>query len=423
MEESKRKAGPGVYVRVCGGDFVAGSFLYRMAFLMPKARIRIEGKAWYVNSRRQMMAYWGCSERQYKKAIRFLRTEGLIETRYTAGFGKPQALRTTAFRLTDKAIEAIESETQCELRSREQQKALSIDEESCDTAREVSARRNEQFPGRDTADPSGRSAIGPSSRDAVDPIHIKKRSESERDELTYLRRSRNANSDQGILEQECSRKGSKAKIDPKEVERVFVEARLKSIAKYPKMYGPKDRVHIAWGPRLFRMANQFTRKVQIAAAEAGIEVDPLDVVAKCVDRWSSFRESAFDKYRVKMAEKPVMPSLLAAVQPAVEFYLRERERTVRYRPKLPRLAEMYGRDKPSTSPRSDSPICEEGTLVDVDDQGDVTDTSPQLNASPAPAPTSPERLVALAQAYLWPRGMPGKRPEKNITDRRSSERK
>ena len=129
MEASKHKAGPGVHVRVCGGNFVAGIFLYRIAFLTPKARVRIEGKAWYVHSRKQTMAYWGCSERQYKKAMRFLRTEGLIETRYTAGFGKPQALRTTAFRLTDKAIEAIELETQCELRSREQQKALSIDEE------------------------------------------------------------------------------------------------------------------------------------------------------------------------------------------------------------------------------------------------------------------------------------------------------
>jgi hypothetical protein len=45
MEESKRKAGPGVYVRVCGGNFVAGAFLYQFAFLMPKARVRIDGKA------------------------------------------------------------------------------------------------------------------------------------------------------------------------------------------------------------------------------------------------------------------------------------------------------------------------------------------------------------------------------------------
>jgi hypothetical protein len=431
MEESKRRAGPGIYVRVCDGDFVAGAFLYHFAFLMPKARVSIEGKPWYVRSRKQTMDYWGCSERQYKKAMRFLREQGLIETRYTAGFGNTQALRTTAFRLTDKAMEAIESEARYQYRSLEEQKALPVDEESCDSGREVTARRNEERPGRDTADlasrdavgPTNRDAVGPTSRDAVDPIHIKKRSESERseserDELSYLRRSRNANSSQGKIPQEFARKELKAKIDPKQVERVFVEAQLKFIDKYPKMYGPKDRVHIAWGPRLFRMANQFTRKIQIAAAEAGVEVDPLDVVAKCVDRWSTFREYAFDKYRVKMAEKPVMPSLLAAVQPAIEFYLRERESTARFRPKLPRLAEMYRSDKPSTSPRADRPICEEGTLVDVDDQGHVIDTSPQLNASPAPAPTSPERLenanVAFAQAYLWPRGIPGKRPEKKI---------
>ena len=289
---------------------------------------------------------------------------------------------------------------------------------SCDTAREVSAGRNEQFPGRDTADPAGRSTIGPSSRDAVDPIHIKKRSESRRDGLSYLRRLRNANNIQGQIKQESARKESKAKIDPKQVERVFVEAQLKHIDEHPKLYGPKDRVHIPWGPRLFRMANQFTGKIQIAAAEAEIEVDPLDLVAKCVDRWSTFREYAFDKYRVKMAEKPVMPSLLAAVQPALEFYLRQRERTARFRPKLPTLAEMYRIDNPSTSPRADRPICEEGTLVDVANEGNVIDTSSPLNASPAPAPTSPERLedanVALAHALLWPKGIPVKRPEKKL---------
>ena len=261
MEDSKRRAGPGVYVRVCGGDFVAGSFLYQIAFLMPNARVRIEGKAWYVRSRPQTMAYWGCSERQYKKAMRSLREKGFIETRYARGFGNVQALRTTAFRLTDKAVEAIESEVSNQRRSLEKRKILPPDERTDDSARQVAISGNEEFAGRDSADPSSRNTIGPISRDAVGPIHIKKRSESEKDELNYLRRSRNANSAQGILKQDCSRKGSKAKIDPKQVEQVFVEAQLKSIKKYPKVYGPKDRVHIPWGPRLFRMANLFTGKI------------------------------------------------------------------------------------------------------------------------------------------------------------------
>jgi hypothetical protein len=418
METGKRRAGPGVYVRVCGGDFVAGAFLYQFAFLMPKARVRIEGKAWYVRSRKQTMDYWGCSERQYKKAMRFLREQGLIETRYTAGFGNTQALRTTAFRLTDNAMEAIESEARYQYRSLEEQKALPVDEESCDSGREVTARRNEERPGRDTADlasrdavgPTNRDAVGPTSRDAVDPIHIKKRSESERseserDELSYLRRSRNAKS---ILQQECSRKGVKAKIDPKEVERVFVEAEHRNACR------PEDRVHTPWGPRLFRMANQFTRKIQIAAAEADMEVDPLDVVAKCVDRWPSFREFAFDEYGVKMAEKPVMPSLLAAVQPAIRFYLRQRERAAKFKRKLPTLAEMF---RASTSPPADSPICEEGTLVDVDDQGDVIDTPSPPNAAPAPpaTPASPAMVegtnVALTEAPRV-RGILIRRPTK-----------
>jgi hypothetical protein len=431
MEESKRRPGPGVYVRVCGGDFVAGIFLYQIAFLMPKARIRIDGKHWYVRSRTQTMAYWGCSERQYKKAMRFLREKGLIETRYTAGFGKAQALRTTAFRLTDKAMKAIESEARNQRRSLEEQEALPVDEELCESAVEVTARGTEERSGRDTADldgrdavdPTSRYAVDPTSRDAVDPTHIKKRSElkrseSRRDELSYLRRSRNANNAQGIREQESPRKGSKPKIDPKEVERVFVEAEQRNVCR------PEDRVHIAWGPRLFRMANQFTRKIQIAAAEADMEVDPLDVVAKCVDRWTSFREFAFDEYRVKMADKPMMPSLLAAVQPAIRFYLRQRERTARFKPKL-RLAEMYGSGKPSTSPpadsllrqrkpmtlkewartltspRTDTQICEEGTLVDND--GNVIDRSSPPSAAPAPAtPVSPVTVeganVALADA-------------------------
>jgi hypothetical protein len=223
---------------------------------------RIEGKGWYVHSRRQTMAYWGCSERQYKKAMGLLRDEGLIETRYTAGFGNSQALRTTAFRLTDKAVEAIESERQYQRRSLEAQEALPVDGELCDGAREVAAKRNEEYPGRDTADLASRDDVGPTSRDAVDPIHIKKRSESRRDQGSYLRRSRNANSTQGqIPKQESARKESKAKIDPKQVERVFVEAQLKLIDEHPRRFEPKDRFHIAWGPRLFRMANQFTQKI------------------------------------------------------------------------------------------------------------------------------------------------------------------
>jgi hypothetical protein len=430
MEESKYRAGPGVYVRVCGGDFVSGGFLYQIAFLMRNARVRIDGKHWYVRSRTQTMAYWGCSERQYKKAMRFLREKGLIETRYTAGFGKAQALRTTAFRLTDKAMKAIESEARNQRRSLEERKSLYLDAESCDSAGDSITRGNEEFPGRDTADPASRNNIGPTSRDAVDPIHIKRRSESGRDGLSYLRRSRNAKS---FLEQECSRKGVKAKIDPKEVERVFVEAEHRNACR------PEDRVHTPWGPRLFRMANQFTRKIQIAAAEAGMEVDPLDVVAKCVDRWRYFREFAFDEYGVKMAEKPVMPSLLAAVQPAIRYYLPQRERAAKFRPKLPRLSEMFRSDNPSTSPpadsllrqrekpnfkpmtlkelvsryepltppRTDTQTCEEGTLVDND--GNVIDTSSPPSAAPpsaAPAPpatpASPAILdganVALADA-------------------------
>jgi hypothetical protein len=125
--------------------------------------------------------------------MRFLRDEGLIETRYTAGFGKAQALRTTALRLTDKAMEAIESEAQNQRRLLEEQKALAVDGEFCDSAREVTTKRNEARSGRDTADlairdavgPTSRDAVGPTSRDAVDPIHIKKRSESERSGMPW----------------------------------------------------------------------------------------------------------------------------------------------------------------------------------------------------------------------------------------------
>jgi hypothetical protein len=417
MEESKRKAGPGVCVRICGGNFVAGIFLYRIAFLTPKARVRIEGKAWYVHSRKQTMAYWGCSERQYKKAMRFLRDEGLIETRYTAGFGNRQALRTTAFRLSDKAMEAIESERQYQRRSLKAQEPLPVDRELCDHAREVTAKRNEEYSGRDTADLASRGTLGPTSRDAVDPIHIKKRSESRRDQGSYLRRSRNANSTQGNIRQESARKESKAKIDPKQVEQVFVDAKLKFIDQHPTIFAPKERFHIAWGPRLFRMANQFTRKIQIAAAEAGIEVDPLAVVDKCVDRWRTFREYAFDRYRVKMAEKPMMPSLLAAVQPAVEFYLRERAKP-KFKPKMT-LDEMFPGDEPLTSPRAEPPTCEEGTSIDLDYEGNVIDASSPLNASPALAASpAPSAMVEGANVPLAdaprPRGILVKRPKKKL---------
>jgi hypothetical protein len=90
MEESKRKAGPGVYVRVCGGNFVAGAFLYQFAFLMPKARVRIDGKAWYVRSRRHTLSYWGCSERQYKKAMRSCVTRGLLRRATRLGLATPR---------------------------------------------------------------------------------------------------------------------------------------------------------------------------------------------------------------------------------------------------------------------------------------------------------------------------------------------
>ena len=133
-----------------------------------------------------------------------------------------------------------------------------------------------------------------------------------------------------------------------------------------------------------------------------------------------------------MAEKPVMPSLLAAVQPAIEFYLRQHERTDRFKPKT--LAELVRTDKSPTSPpadsllrqpekrnfkpltlkelnsryeprtsaRTDTQPCEEGTLVDND--GNMIDTSLPPSVAPAPptTPASPAILhganVALADA-------------------------
>ena len=109
-ETIKRTLNPGVYSRVCRGKPWAGLFLYRMAWQLPKATTVIDGKLWYVHSRKQTITYWGCSKRQYDKAIAFLRGEGLIETCYAAAVGGNQSLRNTAFRLTDRAMARIEFE-------------------------------------------------------------------------------------------------------------------------------------------------------------------------------------------------------------------------------------------------------------------------------------------------------------------------
>jgi hypothetical protein len=74
--EQVAPGGPGVYVRVCRGNAWAGMFLYRMAWLCAKAKIEINGKKWFVHSRDQAMAYWGCSKWTYDLTMRFLRENG-----------------------------------------------------------------------------------------------------------------------------------------------------------------------------------------------------------------------------------------------------------------------------------------------------------------------------------------------------------
>jgi hypothetical protein len=55
--------------------------------------------------------------------------------------------------------------------------------------------------------------------------------------------------------------------------------------------------------------------------------------------------------------------------------------------------------EPLPSPRTDTQTCEEGTLVNVDDQGDLIDTSSPPNPAPAP-PATPAPPAILEDANV-----------------------
>jgi len=328
MQKGKLRPGPGVYVRVCKGDFVAGIFLYQMAFLMQRARVTIDGKRWYVRTRWEAMDYWGCSERKYKNAMRFLRDEELIETRYTASFGSSQALRTTAFRLTEKAENEIAYETQCWRRTYEDD---TIDERTCDVDKEVVTAGVRQHPGRAAVDrtdqdgigPIDRDAVGPPGRDTVVPTQYNDSGrdsdrDSEREGNSYLRRESAAKKTGTILEQEDTRKERSGKISGDDIEQVFRGA-------WVRFVGDPHAYWAGWPRKNFRAARLFVKRIQERPVENGRNIDPLAVIDECVTYWRMFREYAFDKHSHKLPEAPNMLSLLGGIQPAVEFYLRHVE--------------------------------------------------------------------------------------------------
>lgn len=82
----------------------AAGLLYRFAFWMPKATIQRNGKKWIANSAAAWCSQTGLSYDQYRRAIRLLRTLGLVEVEQHLFGGK----NITHVRLTDKSTQALQ---------------------------------------------------------------------------------------------------------------------------------------------------------------------------------------------------------------------------------------------------------------------------------------------------------------------------
>jgi hypothetical protein len=104
------KALVGDFTAICGSGptaYYAGNLLYRMMFLHDRSEVVLDGKRWYIQSREELMRDLGLSVHMYKTALAKLKELEFVEVTYTQSLKKQAALRTTAFRVTEKARCAI----------------------------------------------------------------------------------------------------------------------------------------------------------------------------------------------------------------------------------------------------------------------------------------------------------------------------
>lgn len=330
--DNELAVGPGVYTRVCRGNSWAGIFLYRMAWLMPKAKVRLDDKNWYIQSRDQAMLYWGCSKKQYDKAMKFLRAEGLVEVRYLTGLGAGSGMHTTAFRVSDRALDRISFEDSQSRRMHAEEGDLVPKNKGEKTVAEVVS---------GTANCLDGGAVDWPHTEAVNCLDggaVNIRRDSRSNERIDSLRGRSRAKKQGyVIGQESTRKELPERLKYYAVEEAFREARSKFVAENQGMFVGAEKMHKKWAEkgRESGAGNLFVRTLQTSAHASDMEFDPLEVIRVCVEQWSRFREFAFDGYHVKMGEKPTILSLAGAVEPAAHYYLRyaEEQKEASFKPK------------------------------------------------------------------------------------------
>jgi hypothetical protein len=338
--EQAAAGGPGVYVRVCNGNAWAGLFLYRMAFLVPRALRVIDGKLWYVQSREQALTYWGCSQKMYDKTMRFLRSNGLIETRYSTSFKDRAAMRTTAFRLTELAINRVQYEAVQGRRAKDEDVVVGEQMHEEDIVKGVLGSADLRDNGRTHGGATGRIHGGATGRIHSGCEQVKE-IEKGREERKDLLRLRGVKADSKILGKESLRKGVGERLPNSLIRDTFRDARAKFINDQHKDFFP------GWGDKEFRAGRLFCRKIQEANAQNKQDIDPLAVITRCVERWEFFREFALDEYKHKLPEQPFMLALLGALEPAIAYYLQGQAKVLKFQPKLPKLSELFKNDKPT----------------------------------------------------------------------------
>lgn len=250
----------GDYVAVCGGDLSAGVLLQRMAFLHDKATLVKDDQRWYVSTRLEIMKACGLTERRYKDALSYLKAEDLIEVTYAASFTHGASLRTTAFRVTEKARAKLV--------------------EKVGTSKKVPT-------GGDVVIPTGSPDVVPTGGDTYVPTTK---------EISY------SSSYQSNYSDEQSSTAKKATSGP--VEKAFREVVVLS---------KPDHFHVSWNGRLKLTAKRF-------ATAVGPE-KVVEITKACIADWSAFVAFAKKSSKLSFPEEPNLISLAMHAEAAVNFTL------------------------------------------------------------------------------------------------------
>jgi hypothetical protein len=262
------KALVGDFTAICGTGptaYYAGNLLYRMMFLHDRSEVVLDGKRWYIQSREELMRDLGLSLHMYKTALAKLKELEFVEVTYTQSLKKQAALRTTAFRVTEKARCAV-------------------------------LERTNHPTGQATVLPTGGTTVLPTGQQTRLPtIELEDINSSD---SVVIGARKNA-----LRKSEAYRsKKSSGRVKQKDVEEVWREG----VKAFDSGY-----YHAPWFNREQAMAKRLIKAVG--------EDRVLEVVRQCTTRWPEFVAEAEKSSKYHFTQRPNLGALLAHASAALSF--------------------------------------------------------------------------------------------------------